>query len=473
MASKITIEPVTRIEGHAKVTIHLDETGKVSEARMHVNEFRGFEKFAEGRMFFEMPQITPRICGICPVSHHLASAKACDRVIGVKPPRTGALIRELMHMGQYIQSHAMHFFHLAGPDLLFGFDAPPAQRNVLGIVAANPDLALKAVWLRKYGQDIIAKTAGRRIHANGAVPGGMNKILTAAEREEVLAGVPEALANLEEGLGVLRSWVSQNKELADSFANFDSGYMGLVQPDGALELYDGKLRMIDAKGKVLVDQYDPSDYLQIIGEHVEPWSYLKFPFYRALGYPAGAYRVGPLGRLNAASKISTPKAQREFERFRDIKHGEPVTGSLYYHYARLIEAVYAVERAQQILEDPAILSEDIMAESNHLNGQGVGCIEAPRGTLFHHYWVDETGRLTKVNLIVATGHNNPAMCRAVKAVAEAYVDGNHLTEGMLNRVEAAIRCYDPCLSCSTHALGRMPLIVELVTPQGTVDRVER
>ncbi|MDA8220088.1 MAG: Ni/Fe hydrogenase subunit alpha [Dehalococcoidales bacterium] len=473
MGNKITIEPVTRIEGHAKVTIHLDEAGRVSEARMHVNEFRGFEKFSEGRMFFEMPQITPRICGICPVSHHLASAKACDAVLGVKIPRTAALIRELMHMGQTIQSHSMHFFHLAGPDLLFGFDAPPAQRNVLGIIQANPQLALKAVWLRKFGQDIIAKTAGRRIHANGAVPGGVNKPVTLAERDEMLAGIPQALSNLEEGLDVLRGFLAGNKELADTFASFDSGYLGLVQEDGALELYDGKLRLIDAKGKVLEDQRDPADYLSFIGEHVEPWSYLKFPFYKPFGYPEGTYRVGPLARLNVASKINTPRAQAEFERFRDMNNGEPVVGSLYYHYARLIEAVYAVERAQQILEDAALCSENLFAESDRYNPQGVGCIEAPRGTLFHHYWVDSTGKIEKANLIVATGHNNPAMNKAVQAVAEEYVDGNHLTEGMLNRVEAAIRCYDPCLSCSTHALGRMPMVIELVSPQGVLDRVER
>ena len=473
MGQKITIEPVTRIEGHAKVTIMVDDAGAVTEARMHVNEFRGFEKFCEGRLFFEMPQITPRICGICPVSHHLTAAKAGDAILGVQIPRTAALIRELMHMGQVIQSHSMHFFHLAGPDLLFGFDAPPAQRNVIGIAQANPELALKAVWLRKYGQEIIAKTSGRRIHGNGAVPGGVNKVITPAEREEMLQGIAPALSHLAEGLDVLRGWVEANQKTVEEFANFDTGYMGLVQKDGALELYDGKIRLIDAKGKVLEDQRDPSEYLSFIGEHVEPWSYLKFPFYKPLGYPEGAYRVGPVGRLNVASKISTPQAHLEWERYRSLKHGEPITGSLFFHYARLIEAVYAVERAQQILEDPAILSDDIMTESDRYNVQGIGCIEAPRGTLLHHYWVDPTGKLTKVNLIVATGHNNISMNRAVKSVAQRYVDGTRLTEGMLNRVEAAIRCYDPCLSCSTHAIGRMPLVVELVGPGGRLDRAER
>ncbi|MCL4466385.1 MAG: Ni/Fe hydrogenase subunit alpha [Chloroflexi bacterium] len=473
MGSKITIEPVTRIEGHAKVTIHVDDAGKVTQARMHVNEFRGFEKFCEGRMFFEMPQITPRICGICPVSHHLTAAKACDAVLGVTIPRPAALIRELMHMGQYIQSHSMHFFHLAGPDLVFGFDAPPEQRNVLGIVQANPELAMKAVWLRKFGQEIIAKTAGRRIHGNGAVPGGVNKVITPSEREEMLKGIPTALSHLSEGIAIIRAWAEANQSTVEEFANFDSGYLGLVQPDGALELYDGRLRLVGKKGEVLEEQRDPADYLSFIGEKVEPWSYLKFPFYKALGYPEGSYRVGPLARLNVASRITTPQAHQEWERYRSVKHGEPITGSLYYHYARLIEAVYAVERAEQILADPDILSNDLLAESDHYNEQGVGCIEAPRGTLLHHYWVDRDGKLTGVNLIVATGHNNISMNRAVQSVAERYVDGSHLTEGMLNRVEAAIRCYDPCLSCSTHAIGRMPLAVELHGPNGLLQRVER
>ena len=299
-------------------------------------------------------------------------------------------------------------------------------------------------------------------------------MITAAERDEMLSGIDTAVESIGIGIDMVRSFAAANMDLMASFGNFESNYMGLVQPDGALELYDGKFRLIDPKGNIIVDQYDPADYLSIIGEHVEPWSYLKFPFYKPLGYPEGTYRVGPLGRLNVASKIATPKANAEFERYRGMNNGEPFSGSLFYHYARLIEALYAAERAQEILEDPALLSDDLMTESSQINRTGVGCIEAPRGTLIHQYWVDETGKLEKVNLIVATGHNNAGMNKAVKAVAQEYVDSTKLTEGMLNRVEHAIRCYDPCLSCSTHALGRMPLHIDLVGPDGTVvDQVER
>ena len=470
MSRKITIEPVTRIEGHAKVTLLLDDEGKVESARMHVNEIRGFEKFCEGRMYFEMPAITPRICGICPISHHVASAKACDAVAGVAPPRTARLLRELMHMGQFIQSHAMHFFHLAAPDLLLGMDADPATRNVLGLVAANPELALKAVWLRKYGQDIIAKVGGRRIHPNAAVVGGVNEPLTTEGRDAIAAGLDQAIGYFQMAIDLIRGYLEANRALAESFARFPSGYMGLVDIDGKLALYDGYIRLVDSQGTVLVDKHPPADYLSIVGEKVEDWSYLKFPFYKPLGYPAGIYRVGPLGRLNAVNSMGTPLADAELAQFRELGRGRPVEGSLYYHYARMIEALYAAERVGQLIANPHICSTDVLAEvPTKLNAQGVGVVEAPRGTLIHHYQVAEDGRLTGVNLIVSTGHNNPAMNLAVQAVAQECVDGNRLQEGMLNRVEAAIRCYDPCLSCSTHALGQMPLVVELWRPEGLVD----
>ncbi|HIP96478.1 MAG TPA: Ni/Fe hydrogenase subunit alpha, partial [Anaerolineae bacterium] len=343
MARKITIEPVTRIEGHARVTIYLDDAGKVEKTYFHVDQFRGFEKFCEGRMFFEMPAITPRICGICPVSHHLASAKACDMLIGVEPPRPAALLRELMHMGQIIQSHSMHFFHLAGPDLIFGFDADPAIRNVIGIIETNPELALKAVKLRKYGQEVIRIVAGRRIHARFAVPGGVNKALTEKERDELLAPIDEMIGYMQEGLALAKQWLETNQELVQRFANFKSGYMGLVNPEtGALELYDGPVRLIDQDGKLL-EQFDGTHYLDYIAEHVEDWSYLKFPYYKKLGWPDGVYRVAPLGRLNVADCISTPLANEEFKKFKAISDG-PVEPSLYMHYARLIEDVYAAER---------------------------------------------------------------------------------------------------------------------------------
>jgi NAD-reducing hydrogenase large subunit len=473
MGRKVTIEPVTRIEGHARVTVHLDDAGDVEHAYFHVDQFRGFERFCQGRMFFEMPAITPRICGICPVSHHLVSAKACDQIAGVEPPRPAKLLRELMHMGQMIQSHSMHFFHLASPDLVLGFDADPAIRNVVGIIDAAPELALKAVALRKYGQELIRTLSGRRIHPKFAVPGGVNKALSPADRDELLAPIDDLISYMQEGMVIAKQWLEANQDVVQRFANFRSGYMGLVDAEtGALELYDGAVRLIDRDGNLL-EQYDGRDYLDYIAEHVEDWSYLKFPYYKKLGWPEGVYRVAPLGRLNVADCISTPLANEEFENFKAIADG-PVEPSLYMHYARLIEDIYAAERAREILEDPDVTSTEIINESHTITGEGVGTIEAPRGTLFHHYKTDDNGQLTDVNLIVATGHNNWAMSTSVDMVAKEFVDGNNLTEGMLNRVEAAIRAYDPCLSCSTHAIGQMPILIEVRGPDGElVRRVQR
>ena len=470
---KITIEPVTRIEGHAKVTINMGAKGKVDSAFMHVNEFRGFEKFTEGRPFFEMLQITPRICGICPVSHHLGSAKACDRIVGATPPRTAQLLRELMHMGQFIQSHSMHFFELAGPDMLLGFDADPAIRNVVGVIQANPELALKAVQSRAFGQEIIRKLGGKRVHPNHSIPGGVNAPLSAEDCDDLLSRIDEVMETIKIALTVAKGWFEANRELVDKYAVFSSGYMGMVDEKGGLQLYDGRIRLTDKNGKTL-EEFDPQNYIEVIAEHVEDWSYLKFPYYRKMGYPEGTYRVGPLGRLNVAEKINTPLANEEFGNFKALGGGKPVEGTLWYHYARLIEDLYAIERAKEILMDPEVLSTNLVTESNILTGEGVGCVEAPRGTLIHHYKTDKNGMLTKVNLIVATGHNNWAMNKAVEMVAKSFVDGKKLTEGMLNRVEAAIRAYDPCLSCSTHAIGAMPMVIELVGPEGEImDKITR
>jgi NAD-reducing hydrogenase large subunit len=474
-ARKITIEPVTRIEGHGRVTIHLNDQGKVDQTFFHVDEFRGLEKFCEGRPYLEMPHITQRICGICPVSHHLAAAKACDGVARVEPTRTAKLLRELMHMGQTIQSHGMHFFHLAAPDLVLGFDADPVDRNVFGIIRANPELAKKAVALRRYGQQIIERLGGKRIHPTFTVPGGVNKALGSEDRDAILSEFDTMVEIAKVAVDIGKGWLESNKQLAGDFASFPSNYMGLVDMEGRLQLYDGEIRVKDAEG-TFVAQFSPDSYLAHVAEHVEPWSFLKFPFYRKLGWPDGTYRVGPLGRLNVADKMGTPLADEELKLFKGLNGGRPVEGSLYYHYARLIELVYALERAAVLLDDPDILSTDIRAFPSpvKLPGQGVGVIEAPRGTLFHDYSTDENGLLTRVNLIVATGNNNWAMHTAAGKVAEAFVDGNKLTEGMLNRVEAAIRCYDPCLSCSTHAIGRMPLEITLVAADGTVlDRISR
>jgi NAD-reducing hydrogenase large subunit len=464
---KITIEPVTRIEGHAKVTIHLDDDGNVSHAYLHINEFRGFEKFCEGRMYFEMPQITPRICGICPVSHHLAAAKAGDQIVGAQPPRTADLLRRLMHMGQVIQSHGMHFFELAGPDLLLGFDSDPATRNVVGLIQADRELALKAVRLRKFGQEIIKILGGRKIHANFAVPGGVNKFLTPQERDQILSAYADALGTLRAGLQIIKAWAEQYQEDIAKFAVFPTGYLSMIRPNGSLELFEGELRLIDSRGEDL-ERFPGQAYLDYISEHVENWSYLKFPYYKKIGWPEGVYRVGPLGRLNVAELIDTPLANQEFKAFKAINDGKPVENTLYYHYARLIEALFALEEVHVILDDPDILGREILNTHQAWTGHGVGIIEAPRGTLFHDYWADPNGQLERVNLIVATGNNNWAMSKAVDSVAKTYIVNGVVREGLLNRVEAAIRAYDPCLSCSTHAVGQMPMQVQIFNPDQTL-----
>jgi NAD-reducing hydrogenase large subunit len=473
MGQKIVIEPVTRIEGHAKVVVHLGDQGQVEKAVFHVNEFRGFEKFCEGRMFFEMPLITERICGICPVSHHLVSAKACDAIIGADPPRPASLLRELMHMGQIIQSHSMHIFELGGPDLLLGFDYDPALRNVVGLFMADPGLTVKAIALRKFGQEMIATLGGRRVHPSFAVPGGVNNILPVKDRDAMLAQVDEMTGYIQDGIAVIKSWMETHQADLAKFAVFSSGYLSMVDCDNALQLYDGDLRLVD-KQRQLMEQFDGRQYLDYIAEHVEPWTYLKFPYYKKLGWPDGVYRVGPLGRLNAAERMATPLAQAEYEAFHQLCGGKVVEGTLYYHYARLIEDLYAMEHTRELLEDRDILSSDIQNNRPVTNAEGVGVIEAPRGTLWHHYQVDENGQLEKVNLIVATGNNNWAMSAAVDSVAKTYLDGNHVTEGALNRIEAAIRAYDPCLSCSTHAIGQMPIELVFVDPNGNeVNRITR
>ncbi len=465
MGQKITIAPVTRIEGHAKITIHLDDAGRVERAFFHVEQFRGFEKFSEGRMYYEMAQITPRICGICPVSHHLAATKAADEIAGTRPTPTAHKLRELLHMGQVIQSHGMHFFELAGPDLLLGFDAEPKSRNVAGLVAAQPELALRAVQLRAFGQELIRTLGGRRIHPLFGVPGGVTQPLGPADRERLRRGVEAQLPVAQTGLAVWRAWAGSHQETLAEFAVFPSSYLGLVDADGALALYEGRLRLVDAAGMRLAD-FAPRDYLDTIAERVEPYSYLKFPFYKPAGWPGGVYRVGPLARLNVATHIRTPLAQAEMARWKALAGGRPVEGTLQYHFARLIELLYALERAAELLDDPEIAGEEIAAPVGSITGEGVGCLEAPRGTLLHHYWTDERGVITRVNLIVATGHNNWAMNQAVNLVARRYIDGCPPSEGVLNRVEAAIRAHDPCLSCSTHAVGKMPLLLEFYTPDG-------
>ncbi len=465
---RITINPVTRIEGHAKVTIELGVQGEVKDARFHVNEFRGFEKFCEGRYFTEMPTITPRICGICPVSHAVASAKACESIMRVSPPKPATLLRRIMHLGQILSSHALSFFHLSSPDFLLGWDSEPAKRNIVGIAEKFPELAKRGIRLRKFGQECSERITGKKVHAVGITAGGMTTPLGQDNRKALLEWIPESTETVYVALDLLKKYLDTHKEEMHRFASFDTLYLGTVGSAGELELYDGKLRFIDAGGQVLRDQLDPESYLDFIAERPVDWSYLKLPYYKPLGYPQGIYRVGPLARLNVASSIRTPLAQKEFLDWKSRGRGKPLHGSFYYHYARLIEALYAVEELKNILQDPDILSTNVLSQAKRNQAEGVGCSEAPRGTLFHHYTTDADGVLTQVNLLIATGQNNPAMNRSVLEVAKEYVNGANVKEGALNRVEAAIRCYDPCLSCSTHAIGNMPLVIDICGPDGGI-----
>lgn len=462
----IVVNPVSRVEGHGKITVHLDDKNEVKSVQFHVTQFRGFEVFTHGRDFREMPVLTPRICGICPVSHHLASAKACDEIIGADLTPAAYKLREVMHYAQFVQSHALSFFHLSSPDLLFGFDADPAKRNVAGLVEKDAALAVLGVSLRKYGQEIIKTLGDKKIHPWHSIPGGVTKALTKKECEEYLKGLPAVIEGFKKAIGIAKDYLAKNADLAKRYATVETGYMGLVQ-NGYLELYDGAVRLRGSNGRV-IDEFEPWEYANRIGEHVEPWSYLKFPFYRPLGYPQGAYRVGPLARVNACDEISTPLANEELKTLREIgkDSGGMVHYTLYYHYARLIEALYSAERLGELFEDEDVLSNELRTpQSNELNPEGVGIVEAPRGTLIHHYKVNEKGAITAVNLIVATGHNNIAINRGVEQVAREFItDGTQVKEGVLNRMEHVIRCYDPCLSCSTHAVGKMPLALEILNP---------
>jgi len=471
---RIVIEPVTRVEGHGKVTILLDEARQVKQARLHIVEFRGFERFIQGRPFWEVPVLVQRLCGICPVSHHLAAAKAMDRIVGGESlTPTAEKVRRLMHYGQMFQSHALHFFHLVSPDLLFGFDADPAIRNVIGVARQHPDLAVQGVMMRKYGQEIIRATAGKKIHGTGAIPGGVNKNLSIAERDGFLADIGQMLTWARGALQIAKDYTTQHlKELAN-FGSFESNHVSLVRADGAMDLYHGNLRAIDAQGAKIFDQVDYQRYLDYIAEEVKPWSYMKFPFIKAVGPERGWYRVGPLARVNACDFIDTPEAEAARKEFMALSGGKPNNISMAYHWARMIELLHSAEKIQQLLHDPDLQGGDLVVTGPRRE-EGVGLIEAPRGTLFHHYVVNKQDQVVRCNLIVSTTNNNTPMNRAVERVAKDYLSGVEITEGLLNRIEVAIRAYDPCLSCATHAMGQMPLVVEVVDCEGRlVDRKAR
>ncbi len=473
MSKTITIDPVTRLEGHGKITLKTNEQGEVSEAYFTVTQVRGFEKFSQGRPFYEMPGLMARICGICPVSHLLASAKACEAIMSVTIPPTAAKLRRALNMAQTIQSHALSFFYLSSPDLLLGMDADPVDRNIFGVVKVDPELGRAGVALRRFGQHIIELLGKKRIHPGWIVPGGVTEPLESAKRDEILAMIPEAYANIRLALDWYKRIADRFRDEADHFANFPGAFLGMVGEDDGLEFTDGKLRLIDAEGKILVDKLEAAQFDDHFGEAVEPYSYMKFPYYKPLGYPEGSYRVGPLARLNIASHAGTPLADVEMKEFKQLANG-PVPGSFYFHHARLIDILYGIEVIERIFSDPTILDTHVRATAgvNRLEGSGVA--EAPRGTLVHHYKVDENGQMLWANLVIATGQNNNAMNRGVLQTAQRYVKGDKIVDGMLNRVEAVIRTFDPCLSCSTHAFGQMPLEIKLVGPDGiTLDTVRR
>jgi NAD-reducing hydrogenase large subunit len=467
MARRIAIDPVTRIEGHAKITIHLGEDGAVADARFHVAEFRGFEAFCEGRPFWEMPAITARVCGICPVSHLLASSKAGDMLLSVAVPPAAVKLRRLMNLAQIVQSHALSFFHLSAPDLLLGMDSDPARRNIFGLIAAEPELARGGIRLRQFGQEIIEALGGRKIHPAWSVPGGVRQPLTADHRERIRGRLPEATAIAQAALVRFKDVLDRFREEARTFGNFPTLFLGLTGPDGSWEHYDGRLRITDAEGRVVADALDPARYRQVLGEAVESHSYLKSPYYLPLGYPGGIYRVGPLARLNVCTGIGTPLADRELAEYRQ-RGGRTVTSSFWYHYARLVEILAGLEGIERMLDDPDLLSDRLRAHAGINAHEGVGVSEAPRGTLFHHYEVDDDGLIRKVDLIIATGQNNLAMNRAMAQIARHFVTSDPIPEGVLNRLEAGIRAFDPCLSCSTHAVGAMPLHVQVIGPDGAV-----
>ncbi len=469
---KIVIEPVTRVEGHGKVTIQLDEENKVKQARMHIVEFRGFERFVQGRPYWEVPVLVQRLCGICPVSHHLAAAKAMDKIVGGENlTPTAEKMRRLMHYGQTLQSHALHFFHLCSPDLLFGFDSDVAQRNVIGVAKKYPDLAVQGVMLRKYGQELIKATAGKKIHGTGAIPGGINKNLSIEERDSFLKDLDQMLEWARGSLKIAKDYTVENLEKLKPFGSFESNHLSLVRKDGAMDLYDGNLRAIDAQGNKIFDQVEAQNYLDYIAEEIRSWSYMKFPFIKSLGTDNGWYRVGPLARVNTCDFIDTPEAEEARKEFMALTNNKPNNITMAYHWARMIELLHAVEKIKELLNDKDLQGNDLVVTGERRE-EAVGLLEAPRGTLFHHYRVNKDDQVEMANLIVSTTNNNEPMNRAVQRVAEDHISGKkEITEGLLNHVEVAIRAYDPCLSCATHAMGQMPLIVELSDNEGNlIDR---
>lgn len=471
---RVVIDPVSRVEGHGKVTLLLDEDNHVKQARLHIVEFRGFERFIQGRPYWELPVLVQRLCGICPVSHHLAAAKAVDQLVGVDELTPSAdKLRRLLHFGQILQSHALHFYHLSSPDLLFGFDSEVSRRNIVGVLEEHPDVGLKGVKLRKYGQEVIRVISGKRVHGTGAIPGGMNKSLTAEERDYLLEGIVDAVEWSREAVSLAKKLYLSDLEHNSKFGYIRSSFMGLIRKDGALEMYHGGLRARDDLGNPIFDDVDYREYGQYLREEVKSWTYMKFPYIVSRGKEQGWYRVGPLARINNCDFIDTPLAEAARQDFVAHGAGGPVHGSLAFHWARMIEVLHSAEGIERFLHDPDVLGSDLVVQGEK-RYEGIGVIEAPRGTLFHHYRIDDQDLVVKANLIVSTTSNNQAMNESIRQVAATYLDGKEPTEGLLNHLEVAIRAYDPCLSCATHALGKMPLELEVLdAAENTIARLER
>ena len=465
---RVVIEPLTRVEGHGKVTLLADENNRIKQARLHIVEFRGFEKFIQGRPYWELPVLVQRLCGICPVSHHLAAAKATDMLVSTKElTPTAEKIRRLMHFGQTLQSHALHFFHLSSPDLLFGYDDEVRHRNIIGVIEDHPELAKKGVMLRKYGQEIIRLTAGKRVHGTGAIPGGVNKPLTSEEINYLKQDIKQVISWAQDAVDLIKTIHLEHLDYHKNFGSIRTNNLSLVNPSGEHELYHGGLRASDAEGNIIFDHVDCTLYRDYLQEAVKSWSYMKFPFISSLGQDKGWYRVGPLARINNCSHIGTPLAEKQRLELMQLENGQPVHSTLATHWARMIELLHCTEAIEQLLNDPGILGTDLL-NRGEMQAVGIGVIEAPRGSLFHHYEIDDEGVVTKANLIVSTTHNNQSMNESIRQVAEQYLQGKELTEPLLNQVEVAIRAYDPCLSCATHALGKMPLEIELCDTEGNI-----
>ena len=469
----ITIDPVTRIEGHARISVQLDEQGEVQDARFHVTQVRGFEKLCEGRPFTEMPALMARICGICPTSHLLASSKACDDIMAVRIPETAEKLRRIMNLAQIIQSHALSFFYLSSPDFLLGMDADPEERNIMGVVRKHPQMARDGIKLRQFGQRVLETLGGKRVHPGWIVPGGVSHPFLAEQRDQILGEIPEAIRITRSALHWFKGQIEFFRAEVRSFANFPSLFLAMANDAHEFSAYNGWLRFIDANLNIVADHITGADYMNYIGESANDDSYLKSAYFKPYGLANGMYRVGPLARLNMCQSAGTLQADEELAEFRELER-HSVLSSFYYHYARLIEILFSIERMEALLHDSEILGKNVRAHAAPNKFEGVGILEAPRGTLIHHYHIDQNGLIETANMVIATGHNNLAINHGVLQVARQFVKGNAMEQGMLNRVEAVVRAFDPCLSCSTHAIGAMPLDIQLLSADGVVlDRLRR